>query len=81
MTNLVLVGGFEDEYVAEYATRNENTVLEGLRGRLRFEPAYLKNSSASVYVTQYDPGTYKADAKRLRTNRFDYRVGRAMFET
>jgi hypothetical protein len=35
----------------------------------------------SVYVTQYDPGTYAADLRRHGGGGFDFRVGRAMFET
>eukprot|EP00042_Codosiga_hollandica_P039713 m.335449 g.335449 ORF g.335449 m.335449 type:complete len:341 (+) comp55678_c0_seq14:721-1743(+) len=34
-----------------------------------------------VYITQYDPNTYKADGVRHDTDSFDYRIGRAMFET
>ena len=36
---------------------------------------------ASIYVTQYDPGTYQPDIARHAGDTFDYRIGRPMFET
>eukprot|EP00038_Savillea_parva_P012404 m.204452 g.204452 ORF g.204452 m.204452 type:complete len:515 (-) comp22520_c0_seq1:158-1702(-) len=36
---------------------------------------------SAIYITQYDPGTYEDDLYRYCGGAFDYRIGRAMFET
>eukprot|EP00037_Helgoeca_nana_P016485 m.155114 g.155114 ORF g.155114 m.155114 type:complete len:492 (+) comp23547_c0_seq2:451-1926(+) len=36
---------------------------------------------SAIYITQFDPGTYEADLARFCGGTFDYRIGRAMFET
>ena len=40
-----------------------------------------QKAPVSVFVTQYDPGTYRDDLQRHAGPTYDYRIGRAMFET
>eukprot|EP00041_Stephanoeca_diplocostata_P037284 m.1402026 g.1402026 ORF g.1402026 m.1402026 type:complete len:549 (+) comp25009_c0_seq26:146-1792(+) len=41
----------------------------------------LQQSLSSIFITQYDPGTYQDDLRRYFYESFDYTVGRPMFET
>jgi hypothetical protein len=80
--HLGLVGGYVEEYVAEYVeTAKEKATIEMLRWRGENALAYQLNSSFTVFVTQYDPNTYKADLIRHSGSHMNYRIGRAMFET
>eukprot|EP00039_Didymoeca_costata_P018146 m.332278 g.332278 ORF g.332278 m.332278 type:complete len:477 (+) comp16915_c0_seq1:238-1668(+) len=85
LPNLAVVGGYSQEYIAEYGN-GDAQVITHLRdnGITVSEKRLMKendDSAASIYITQYDPGTYKDDYTRHRCETFDYLIGRVMFET
>eukprot|EP00040_Diaphanoeca_grandis_P008129 m.44001 g.44001 ORF g.44001 m.44001 type:complete len:487 (+) comp19547_c0_seq1:158-1618(+) len=85
ISNLNLVGGYENEYVRELRL-GDSATIETARTKAQMletlihSPNYTKLNS-TIFVTQYDPGTYAADLRRYEHHNFDYTIGRAMFET
>eukprot|EP00051_Salpingoeca_urceolata_P011791 m.146491 g.146491 ORF g.146491 m.146491 type:complete len:480 (+) comp17255_c0_seq1:213-1652(+) len=84
LPNLALVGGWAEDYVKELPA-SDGQALRELRersGAIKHKHEHEQSKRlSSIFVTQYDPGTYPGDIERHHGATFDFRIGRAMFET